>query len=657
MKSKLLCLFLALCLVFSCGAAAASGEGVKSSRLITVSGGSMSVNDGGEYTLEGELGIDAKNISGIRFVAGSVGQSFLSVSNSTHIDPLTDGFNAIVGSDEELYEAPGFAELYSNEGLNPNAEGFDLDYTWIGGIDWDEASKTYGAYTPVTERGQALWKDSYDGRFSNIIVGGSAEGETTSRGPKQLSVSGGAAMLVKNSFVYSEGLEGVAVSVSGTNGVGSTLVVKDSLLVTRGYVPSSANSSENLPNDPLLVTGADRTSLSTGESVTYYYDSAAIVDGWASLSTDSASGGGVDLIAVNTLGSALLGGYGTYADNNCRDYLYGSVLEGAEIGAIIAGSGEISLFDGDEGLEGGTGYRVGADGELDPYAFADEEMLESYKTLPGSVVAGGRWGVLMHIAGTAAIEPQGMFYARDSAIVTDRALYANADTEYSVNASWYGRELSPNIQKYIEYTEGADFLLRGTNGRIVLDGVTLESYSGVLVQSVLNNDTSTPETPAGSNAAGSEVYLIDMSASGEIRDEDYERVMRITLDSAELTGSITSGTCAGWTGKWLAMGYAEDYTVGLASNTFGEEAPLDAFVHALSFADDGHVVYTPYGDDQGTELSLVNGAVFTVTAETTLTKLTLDGTSGISGILTVNGIETPIAAGSYEGRIVLMPLS
>ena len=266
--TKILCLTLALCLCLGCAASAASGESVKSSRLVTVSGGSMNVNKDGSYTLEGELGIDAKDVSGIRFVAGSIGQSFMSVSNSTHVDPITDGFNAIVGSDEELFNAPNLAEVYSNDDLNPNCEGFDLDYGWIGVIDWNEASKTYGAYTPVTERGRALWGEIYDGKFSNVIVGGSAEGESANRGPTQLSCSGGAALLVKNTYIYSEGLEGLAISNNGSADVGSTMVVKDSLFVTRGYVPASVNTSENLPNDPLLVTGADRTNLSGGESVT-----------------------------------------------------------------------------------------------------------------------------------------------------------------------------------------------------------------------------------------------------------------------------------------------------------------------------------------------------------------------------------------------------
>lgn len=657
--TKTLSLFTALCLLLGCAGLASSGEGgasggMPSAPAVAISGGSMSVSEDGGYTLEGELGVDAKDVSAIRFVAGSASQSFLTVTNSVHIDPLESGFTAVLGGEESYYPLPDFAALYSNEGLNPNCEGYELDYGWIGQLDRDT-----GTLSGVTAPGQRLFSellDAHRGGFNVSIEGGGTEDERVNRGPTQVSVSGGAALLVRNAYIHSEGLEGLAIANNGSSGVGSTLVVKDCLFTTRGYVPASRDASENLPNDPLLVTGADRTSLSAGESVTYYYDSAVVTDGWASLSTDSASGEGVDLIGVNTYAAALLGGYGTYADGNCRDYFYGSVLEGAEIGAIIAGAGEINLFDGDEGAEGGTGYRVGKDGSLAPYAFADEEETERYEQLGGSAVAGGRWGVLIHAAGFAAVEPQGVLFAKDSSIITDRALYSDENTEYSLNASWYGRELSPNIQKYIEYTEGADILIRSTNAQIVLDGVTLESYSGVLVHSVLNNDTSTPETPAGSNAAGTSLYLVDMSAEGDILDEDYERVMNITLDSAELTGSIVSGTCAEWTGKWLARGYAEDYTVGLASNTFGAEAPLDAFVHALRVDEDG-VHYTPYGDDQGTTLTLVNGAVWTVTGESRLTSLTIDSRSELHGVLTVNGVETAAEPGVYEGEIIVRPLA
>ena len=650
---KLLSFSLALCLCFClCAPAFASGEASgSSSKLMTVNANGLTVTESGAWTLEGALPTDAASITGLKFAANSASATFLSVSSSEHVDALTDGFTAVLGSEDELYDAPNLAEIYSNDGLNPNAEGFDLDYTWISQIDWDTTSPTYGKYTAVTTQGQALLENLLtDAAYSVWVKGNSLDDESGRRGPTQVSVSGGGALLVDNAYIYSEGLEGLAISNNGSSGVGSTMVVKDSLLVTRGYVPAFAGQDENLPNDPLLVTGADRTNLSGGESVTYYYDSVVTVDGWASLSTDGASGNGVDLVAVNTFSSALLGGYGTYADGNCRDYLYGTVLEGAEIGVIIAGTGEVSLFDGDDGLPGGAGYGVGLTNDIDPYAFSD---VDASKVGP-SVIAGGRNALMMHVAGSYSADPQGYFYAKDSVLLTDRALLSDEDTEYSINASWYGRELSPNIQKYIEYTEGDVVLLKSVNAEVILDNVTMESANGVLIHSVLNNDTSTPATPEGTNPAGNRITMSNMDVTGNILDEDYERIMTITLDNTNLTGSIVSGSCASWTHYWLDAGYAEDYTIGYASNTFGSEAPLDTFVHALTIDDDGTYKTTPYTDDQGTELTLKNGSIWTVTEVSSLIKLTVNAGSVINGTVSVNGQPVDVSrGGTWEGTIVI----
>ena len=654
---KYLAILMTIALLLSCTCYASGEPAGGSAKLLKVNDSGLTVSDEGGWSLDGALPQSADAITGLRFKAGSSGETFLSVTAADHVDPATEGFTAVLGSSDEMYAAPSFAEIYTNDGLDPNAEGFDLDYRWISQIDWDESSPTYGRYSAVTARGDELLAGLLpeDAAYSVYIEGDSLPEETGGRrGPTQVSVSGGAALLVDNAYIYSEGLEGLAISNSGTAGKGSTMVVKDSLLVTRGYVPAFAGQEENLPNDPLLVTGADRTNLSGGQSVTYYYDSVVTVDGWASLSTDGASGDGVDLIAVNTFASALLGGYGTYADGNCRDYLYGSVLEGAEIGVIIAGTGEVSLYDGDDGLPGGAGYGVGKYGDIDPYAFSEVDADE----VGGSVIAGGRNALMMHVAGTYTADRNGYFYAKDSALITDRALLSDENTEYSINASWYGRELSPNIQKYLELVEGDVILLKSVNAEILLDNVDMESYNGVLIHSVLNNDTSTPATPAGTNPVGTKVCLSNMDVTGSIVDDDYERVMRITLDNATLRGAITSGTCEDWNRFWLDAGYAEDYTVGLASNTFGSEEPLDTFAHDITVNEDGTYVTTAYGDDQGTELTMTNGSVWNVTGASRLTKLTVEAGCVLNGAVAVNGTTVDTSAGgSWEGDIVVTPAS
>lgn len=652
---RILAIALALTLLLSCAGFASGEASGGSARLLTVNGNGLSVREDGSWLLEGKVPVSAQTMTGIRFVAGSLNETFLSVSASEHANPDIDGFTAVLGNDGEFYPAPNFADIFTNEGLNPNAEGFDLDYKWISQINWDETSPDYGKYTAVTEQGQRLLAQLLpeDAAYSVWAEGGSGAHETGGRrGPTQVSVSGGAALLVDNAYIYSEGLEGLAISNSGTAGVGSTLVVRDSLLVTRAYVPAYAGQSENLPNDPLLVTGADRTTLSGGESVTYYYDTVVTLDGWASLSTDGASGDGVELVAVNTFASSLLGGYGIYADNNCRDYLYGTVLEGAEIGVIIAGTGEVYLFDGDDGLRGGEGYGLGRATSIAPYAYGE---VDAARVGP-SVIAGGRNALMMHIAGTFTDERSGYFYAKDSALITHRDLLSDEDTEYSLNASWYGRELSPNIRKYLEYTEGDVILLKSVNAEIFLENAEMESYNGVLIHSVLNNDTSTPATPAGTNPVGTKITMADMDVTGDILDEDYERTMAITLDNTSLTGRIVSGTCGSWNSYWMEAGYGEDYTIGLASNTFGAEAPLDAFVHDIVFHEDGTWELTEYADEQGTELTLKNGSVWTVTGESNLTRLTVNAGSLIHGIITVNGVVTDVTAGgSWEGDIRILP--
>ena len=653
--TRILSMMIAAAMLLTCAGFASGEASGGQAKLLTVNASGLTVKEGGSWLLEGELPQSAEDITGLRFRAGSAKETFLSVSAAEHVDPAADGYTAVLGSAEELYPAPNFAEVYTNDGLNPNAEGFPLDYGWIGQIDREASSPGYGRYTAVTEQGQALLSRLLpeDAAYSVFVEGDSLPDETGGRrGPTQVSVSGGAALLVQNAYIYSEGLEGLAISNSGTAGKGSTLVVKDSLLASRGYVPAFAGQDENLPNDPLLVTGADRTNLSGGESKTYYYDSVVTVDGWASLSTDGASGDGVDLVAVDTFASALLGGYGIYADGNCRDYLYGTVLEGAEIGVIIAGTGEVSLFDGDDGLPGGAGYGVGKYGEIDPYAFSDVRAGE----VGGSVIAGGRNALMLHVAGTYTADRNGYFFAKDSALLTDRALLSDEDTEYSINASWYGRELSPNIRKYLELVEGDVILLKSVNAEIVLDNVAMESYNGVLIHSVLNNDTSTPATPAGTNPVGTSVRMSNMDVTGDIVDDDYERVMRVTLDNAALNGAITSGTCEDWNRFWLDAGYAEDYTIGLASNTFGSEEPLDRFAHDIAVGEDGAYVTTIYGDDQGTELTMENGAVWNVTGPSRLTKLSVAPGCVIRGTVTVDGAVVDTAAGgAWIGEIEVLP--
>lgn len=96
----------------------------------------------------------------------------------------------------------------------------------------------------------------------------------------------------------------------------------------------------------LLIAGYARSSMSIGASQTYYYNSYVETEGWAAMSTDSASGSGLDFYSYNSEAYAVSGGYGIYSDSSCRDWLYATIQRGAEHGAIISNNGEVHVYSG-----------------------------------------------------------------------------------------------------------------------------------------------------------------------------------------------------------------------------------------------------------------------------------------------------------------------
>ncbi len=149
-------------------------------------------------------------------------------------------------------------------------------------------------------------------------------------------------LTISDSTIEVGGAGRYTVAATGT----ATMVVEDSVIVAGGDAGASGNTaavSEPASNAGLLISGNSRANFSVGQTHTFYYDSLCVADGWAALSTDSATGSGLEFVGVNTEALALHGGYGIYADTNCRDYLYGATLVSAEVGAILSNNGAITV--------------------------------------------------------------------------------------------------------------------------------------------------------------------------------------------------------------------------------------------------------------------------------------------------------------------------
>ena len=116
----------------------------------------------------------------------------------------------------------------------------------------------------------------------------------------------------------------------------------------------------------------------------------------------------------------------------------------------------------------------------------------------------------------------------------------------------------------------------------------------------------------------------------------------------DLTGA-SDETCELVGDFWLAVPCdgSEPGTVAGKENTINAEFVNSEWTGCVKYADDTGVC----------NLTFDGTSVWTVTEATTVNSLTLAEGTVVNAAMTVNGVPTPIAAGTYEGTIVLTPLA
>jgi len=430
----------------------------------------------------------------------------------------------------------------------------------------------------------------------HLMVDTPASGDET--GGTAATVADGAMLFISDSNLV---VDGAARYVTANLGDG-TLVVNNSLIQSTGSVENTAEIAEPFSNEALLISGTARANFSIGATKTYYLNSTCVAEGWAALSTDSATGSGLDLYAYNSDGIAENGGYGTYADTNCRVWLYGSRLTAAEIGAIISKSGSITLAPAEEAPEEVLQYNEGsaADGN--------------------SRITGGRNAVMIHAPDMMG---QGL-YAADCGSFSASGGYIGTSQDL-VSTKDYN-DYGPAVGAYIDYVSGSDILIRSTSAVINLEHVEMESYNGTLVHTVLNADSMGNFLAPGDGDMVSPVWVSmhDMEVTGDIRHEDYQRRMLVELKNTTLTGNIISGTMDSWNALWKKYG------------------------------DVNWVVDDSFDAVYGAGLNLLEGSVWNVTGESTLTSLTVAEGSVLNGTVVLDGEElVPEPDITYTGAITV----
>lgn len=429
-----------------------------------------------------------------------------------------------------------------------------------------------------------------------IRLGVDAPASDDDTGGAATNIDNGATLYISDSELVVDG----AARYVTANYNDAKLIVNNSTVTSTGSNDNTADVSDPFSNAALLISGTARANFSIGATQTYYYDSVCTAEGWAALSTDSATGNGLDLYAYNTEGIAENGGYSTYADTNCRVWLYGSRLTAAEIGCIISKNGQIHSYDSHSAPEDVMQYHEGREVSVD------------------SSIVGGRNAVMIHapdMMGQGLMAADcGTFYAENTALATDN------DLRSTKNYNDYGEA----VGAYIDDVSGDIFLIRSTSADIQLKNVTMDSYNGVLVHTVLNADSMGNFLAAGDGEQVNPVAVSmeDMDVTGDILHEDYQRQMTVDLEHTTLTGKLVSGTMDSWNQQWADYGEVN------------------------------WVVDDSFDADYGIALTVGDGAVWNVTGDSSLKSLTVMEGGTVQGDITLDGEPlTPEPGKTYTGDI------
>ena len=403
-----------------------------------------------------------------------------------------------------------------------------------------------------------------------------------------------------------------------------TMVVINSDIMQVGTMGDDEGYTDDIADPPsnlgLLISGYARANMSVGTSKTYYYGSNVITEGWAAMSTDSAQSG-FTFYSYDSVGRALFGGYGTYADTSCVDWFYASQLQSAEVGAIISNNGEIHMRNGDA-----------ADADVLAYLPDDYEVTENYGDGRSSVLA-GRNDFQLHSPDMGGGGARGDFVAVLDLEDTDIATLAELDAD-ALLIDW-SVDYGPAVAEYIDLVKGANILVKSTGADIDLKNVTAESSSGVLLLTALNSDSMSRYALAADDMSGKYVDLTitDSDIAGDVLHYDYQRNTAVVLDNATWSGAYVTIDKAGWDAMWSDAAKADDYCYWI----------LDT---------------DKYFDGEGTIslMSVLAGSTWNVTGESNIDELSVDAGGVVNGIVTVDGVAVDTSKGGHwAGDIVVTP--
>ena len=404
---------------------------------------------------------------------------------------------------------------------------------------------------------------------------------------------------------------------------GANVVVKNSTITTAdGTLPGGYQSSVNLSymqDAPWMlgIAGNNRATNLLGENTQATYISSSITsENWGALSVDT--GSDTKLSAINsTVANSGEDGYGSYVIGNATERFLGTTFDVATYASIVTGG---SVVYGDS-----TKDAVAAlNSELELGLSATEL---AQLPVESTTITSDRFGVMWHNRGTVDI-------SGGTTIATDETLFLDKGQQIGVT---------------VDGSEGA----------------TLDAGNGVLLQVMDNDDPgpvpplllntgvyTEPTNPVTKNTSfdvttqhGTDAVttFTDIALTGDFFNgmrgdiggfgPAQPRNLVVNLDGSALTGVVTASTTKHRIDTITSAEYRE---LGVVTNTASEVV------------------------NNGVIVSLTGDSTWTVTGTSYLSSLTVEagstlaGSNGEAPVLTVDGVVTPLVAGTtYTGNVVI----
>ncbi|MBP2656032.1 MAG: hypothetical protein H6Q73_3601 [Firmicutes bacterium] len=459
-----------------------------------------------------------------------------------------------------------------------------------------------------------------------IRMDGNGRSDFVGEGAAVMGTGTDTTLVLNNVDIANKGAVRTAVIAAG----GSNVIVKNSTIYTKnGTLPSDYTSfayPANMRTVPWMLGIDDSgnvraTNILDANTKAAYINSSITSDGWGVLSTDS--GSNQTLTAINSKISITSGneGYGTYADGNPYEYLYGCEINVGSY-AVINNGGYVYFDDS-------SPANVAALNTSVPLGLTAQELLASPQK--PTIINSDRFGVMWHSSGGT--------------------VNVSGGTQINTEETTFLAKTSKAITITIDGSAGAQ--INPQNG-IILD--------------VMDDD----DPGAPSYAYEVKTYVDPYYGTTNTPTADSSFDLTSTTDAAalNLTNITLTGDCynsVGWTQADTTSVAEQNMVVTLTNAKLTGVISSTEAHHRVAII--GHSEYMELGEVTNTPRAAINnGAIvvldssseWTVTATSYLTSLTVSSGATITApdgytvTMTVDGTTTSIVAGTtYTGAIIM----